>query len=320
VALVNTVRGPVDSADLGFTLMHEHIVLESPAVMLNWPEAFDRARAIELGVRKLAEANAAGVKTIVDQTTADNGRDVPLVVEIAERSAVNIIVATGIWLFVPRFFRMQSPEEVAALLVRDIEDGIQGTTVKAGIIKAATEGERVVGLQELSLRACARAHRRTGIPLATHSDALPRGGLDQQRVLAEEGVDLSRVIIGHSGDTEDIDYLRRLLDRGSYVGMDRFGLTHIHGQRFLATSERVRVIAALCREGFSRQLFLSHDTSPYPDGRTAEYQEREWPDWRWTHIPREVLPALRDQGVSDTAIQEMTQGNARTFFGRQGAY
>ena len=320
MAEVNTVGGRIGTGELGFTLMHEHVVLESPAVMSNWPEAFDRTRALDLCVEKLAEAKAAGVDTIVDQTTADNGRDVPLLLEIADRSEVNVIVATGIWLFVPRFFRMRSPQEVSRYLVRDIESGIQGTTVRAGIIKTATEGETVGGLQELSLRACARAHRETGVPLATHSDAAVRGGLDQQRILTEEGVDLSRVIIGHSGDSEDLSYLKRLLSEGSYLGMDRFGLTHIHGQRFLTTKERVGVVAALCREGFSRQIFLSHDTSPFPDGRTVEYQERTWPDWRWTHVPENVIPALRERGVSEEQVDDMTRRNARAFFERQEAY
>jgi phosphotriesterase-related protein len=128
------------------------------------------------------------------------------------------------------------------------------------------------------------------------------------------------VIIGHSGDTEDTDYLKRLLDRGSYIGMDRFGLTHLREQRFLTTEQRVRVVVGLCRDGFSRQILLSHDTNAYPDGRTVEFQERTWPDWRFSHIPEDVVPALLEAGVTPRQVEDMTRRNARDIFERQGAY
>ena len=318
--MVETVLGPIDAAQLGFTLMHEHIVLQTIGLRDNWPETFDRPFVVRRSVDKLKEARAAGVDTLVDLTTMDNGRDVPLIEEIVKQAGIQVIVCTGLWRNVPRYFEPRPPDVLARLFVRDITEGIQGTGVKAGIIKAASDARQVSGPLEISFRAAARAHRQTGVPISTHTDTSNHSGLDQQRIFAEEGVDLTRVIIGHSGDTEDFEYLERLLDRGSYLGMDRFGLDHIWGQQLLTTEQRVRVVAELCRRGYADRLVLSHDTNCFADHRDPEYQEQTWPNWHHAHISRDVLPALREAGVSQRQIDQMTRDNPRAIFERQGAY
>lgn len=320
MALVNTVRGPIDTSQLGFTLMHEHIVLQSTGLKENWPEAFDRDRAVRLSVQRLQEARSAGVDTIVDLTTMDNGRDIPLIAEIVQQVEIQVIVATGLWRLIPRFFSDKSPDVAASLFVRDITEGMQGTTIKASIIKNASDDRTVAGPQDLAFRAAARAHRQTGAPISTHTDTANQSGLDQQRVYAEEGVDLTRVIIGHSGDTEDLDYLKRLLDRGSYLGMDRFGLDKFGPMKLLETPARVRIVAELCKQGYADRLVLSHDACGFPDGRDPDWQAQTWPDWRYTHVPNEVVPALREAGVSQAQIDKMTRDNPRAIFERQGAY
>ena len=317
---VNTASGPLGTDRLGFTLMHEHVVIQSPGLRDNWPETFDRAAVLEHAVGKLREARAAGIDTMVDLTTADLGRDVPLVAEIARQSGMQVIVATGLHINPPRYFHQRPIDVATRLFVRDIREGIQGTDVKAGVIKLACNHATVEGPFELSFRAGARAHRETGVPISTHTDTAHRSGLDQQRTFAEEGVDLTRVVIGHSGDTEDFDYLERLLERGSVLGMDRFGLDEIHGQRFLNTPQRVGVIAELCRRGYADRMVLSHDASAYADPREPAYQERTWPNWRFTHIPRDVVPMRLEAGVSQTQIDQMARHTPRAIFERQGAY
>jgi phosphotriesterase-related protein len=257
---------------------------------------------------------------MVDLTTADLGRDVPLVAEIARQSGMQVVVATGLHINPPRYFHQRPVDVATRLFVRDIKEGIQGTEVKAGVIKLACDHATVEGPFEITFRAGARAHRETGVPISTHTSTAQRSGLDQQRIFAEEGVDLSRVVIGHSGDTEDFDYLERLLDQGSYLGMDRFGLDEIHGQRFLDTPRRVAVIAELCRRGYAERMVLSHDASAYADPREPAYQERTWPDWRFTHIPREVVPMLLEAGVTQPQVDQMARHTPRAIFERQGAY
>ncbi|MDP8922001.1 MAG: phosphotriesterase-related protein [Chloroflexota bacterium] len=318
--LVNTALGPIETSRLGFTLMHEHVVIQSPGLRDNWPETFDRAEVLEHAAGKLREARAHGVETMVDLTTVDLGRDIPLVAEIAGRAEMQVIVATGLHINPPRYFHNRPVDVATRLFVRDIIEGVHGTAVKAGVIKLACNYPTVEGPFEIAFRAGARAHRQTGVPISTHTDSLQRSGLDQQRILAEEGVDLGRVVIGHSGDTEDVDYLERLLERGSYLGMDRFGLDHFGGQELLTTPRRVRVIAELCRRGYADRMVLSHDASAYADPREPAYTERTWPNWRFTHIPREVLPALLEAGVSQAQIDQMARHNPRAIFERQGAY
>ena len=116
------------------------------------------------------------------------------------------------------------PEIMTDMFVRDIEQGIADTGIKAGILKCATDEPGITPGVERVLRAVAQAHKRTGVPISTHTHAGLRRGLEQQRIFEEEGVDLSRVIIGHSGDSTDVGYLEELIAAGSYLGMDRFGI------------------------------------------------------------------------------------------------
>ncbi|HEX2171465.1 MAG TPA: phosphotriesterase-related protein, partial [Dehalococcoidia bacterium] len=287
----------------------------SPGLRDQWPDTFDRTEAVRLGVAKLTEAKANGIDTMVDLTTIDLGRDVPLFAEIVRQVEMQVIVATGIWRQVPRFFHLRSPDVAADLFVRDITQGIQGTGIRAGIIKCATDDTGVTEPIEIALRASARAHRRTGVPISTHTDAEKQVGLDQQRIFAEEGVDLTRVVIGHSGDTENLDYLKKVADAGSYLGMDRFGL-----HNYLPTDRRVQVVAALCKQGYADRMVLSHDASCHSDSRTPEYLAKRFPDWRYTHIPQDVIPALLEAGVTQAQIDQMTRENPRRIFERTGAY
>jgi phosphotriesterase-related protein len=168
---------------------------------------------------------------------------------------------------------------------------------------------------EKVLRAVARAHRRTGVPISTHTHAGTRRGLEQQDIFEQEGVDLSRVVIGHSGDSEDLEYLETLMKRGSFIGMDRFGVDVI-----LPTDKRVATIAALCERGYAGQMVLSHDASCYIDWFPREALQAAVPNWHFRHITEEVLPALRQAGVTEEQVRQMTVDNPRRIFERQGGY
>ncbi len=316
MATVNTVSGPVDTADLGFTLMHEHIIVTSPGVRQNLPVS-DRAVDVESSVAKIKAAQERGVSTLVDLTVAD-WRDIPFVKEVVSRTGMRVIVATGVYWEVPHFFRASSGRDIdyiAGLFAGDIEYGIMDTGVRAGVIKCATDQPGVTPDVERILRASARAHRRTGVPISTHTHAESKVGLRQQDVFEAEGVDLGRVIIGHSGDSDDLDYLTTLIERGSYIGMDRFGLDN-----FQNPQTRIDVVARLCQLGYAEKMVLSHDASCCFDWAMEELVRQVVPNWRFTFIPEEVIPALRDAGVTDGQIRTMTVDNPRRIFERQGAY
>lgn len=293
--------------------MHEHVFTRSPGVFEAWPHLWDRQAEIDNAVATLQELKRAGADTIVDLTTVDLGRDVEMVREVGLRVDLNIVVATGVWRNPPRYFQRGNPDPVADLFVRDIEQGIAETGVRAAIIKMATE-PTVDELNAVMLRAGARAHRRTGVPISTHHDVKTKCGLDQQDVFESEGVDLSRVVIGHSGDSDDIEYLVKIMERGSTIGMDRFGL-----DMFLETERRVQTVATLCEMGYAGKMVLSHDTNCFMDTIPRE-RRGGMPNWNFLHISRDILPALRAKGVTAEQIRQMTVDNPRAIFERTGAY
>jgi phosphotriesterase-related protein len=245
----------------------------------------------------------------VDLTTVDLGRDIDLIAAVAKRSPVRVIVATGVWWMPQRYFTAHGVDEVAALFVRDIIQGIGASGVKAAIIKCATDTAGVTPVIENVLRASARAQKATGVPISTHTWAAGRSGEAQQAIFAQEGVDLSRVIIGHSGDSEDLGYLRGLMERGSTIGMDRFGL-----EQYLPTAKRVEVLAKLCAEGYAGKMVLSHDANCWSDMLTEDAKRRTRPLWHYNHISDDILPALRKAGVSEDQIEQMLVRNPRAIF------
>jgi phosphotriesterase-related protein len=322
---VETVRGQISSGDLGVTLMHEHVFVLSPEIMANYPEGWgDEDAREQTAVEKLNALKAAGVDTIVDPTVIGLGRYIPRIQRVAAQTDLQILVATGVYTYndVPMYFHftgpgtaLNGPEPMVDMFIRDITDGIAGTGVRAAILKCATDEPGITPGVERVLRAVAAAHRATGVPITTHTHAHTRRGLDQQRVFAEEGVDLSRVIIGHSGDTTDLDYLEELVTAGSYLGMDRFGLDNI-----LSFEDRVDTVARLCQRGHADKMVLAHDASCYIDWLPEAALPVVLPNWHYLHIHNDVLPALRERGVTEEQITAMLVDNPRAIFSHGGAY
>ncbi|GAB2871317.1 phosphotriesterase family protein [Streptomyces mayteni] len=316
--VVQTVQGPVPVADLGVTLMHEHLFVLTPDVQQNQPHLWNEEERVEDAVAKLTGAHELGVRTFVDLTAIGQGRFIPRVKKVAARVPLNIIVATGVYTYhdVPYFFHyrgpgrlFEGPEPMTELFVRDITTGIADTGVRAAVLKCATEEATVSEGVERVLRATAQAHRETGAPITTHSNAYVRNGLPQQKILAEEGVDLRHVIIGHSGDTDDLDYLRELMDAGSTIGMDRFGLDN-----FTPHEKRVRIVADLVADGYADRMVLSHDCPCFIDYFTQEDMAATLPDWDYTHLHRRVIPALLELGVTEDDMRQMLVDNPRRYF------
>ena len=164
MSTVNTVLGPVDTADLGFTLNHEHLATNAAGILRTFPELIDRAGIIEQANTTLKEAFDEGLRPIIDVSTIDLGRDVGMMKEVSQATGVQIIAATGNHLAVPRPFVDLAPEVIADLYVREIEEGIEGTGIKAGIIKVASDEGGVTPPQEIVLRAAGQASIRTGSP------------------------------------------------------------------------------------------------------------------------------------------------------------
>jgi phosphotriesterase-related protein len=228
---------------------------------------------------------------------------------------VNLIAATG-WYSAsssPVYFEFHGPDRLIGgpdpfteLFVRDIEEGIGGTSVRAGMLKVMSGAEGITPDEARVMTAAAIAHQQTGVPITTHSQPASRNGLQQQAFLGAHGVALDRVIIGHSGDSEDLDYLRELMDNGSTIGMDRFGMEHV-----LDDQRRLTTVLALLEGGYADRMVLSHDAAIYSHVTPPSWRARTSPNWHMEDLPRRVLPLMREAGVAQTEIDQMLVVNPR---------
>ncbi|MCE7927513.1 MAG: phosphotriesterase-related protein [Dehalococcoidia bacterium] len=314
MSIIQSATGPLDTANMGFTLMHEHVLVLWPPMYQQYPELFDRASQMENAVARLTKAREAGVRTMVDLTPIDLGRDPAFIAEASRRSGMQIIVATGLYYQVPFYFHHRPDQEMVDLFVRDITTGIGRSGVRANVIKCATEPE-MHPMNERVLRASAKAHRATGVPICTHTYAAGRTGLDQIRVFKEEGVDLSRVVIGHSDDSDDLSYLEQIVQSGATCGMDRIGLPAPR-----TSEQRADMISALIEKGHADRITVSHDASCHIDMIPPGIADTVLPRWNYTHIPLDVIPMLRERGVSEADIRKLTVDNPRRLFEQNQPY
>ncbi|MGN6160981.1 MAG: phosphotriesterase family protein [Marmoricola sp.] len=323
MSTIQTVRGPVDSTDLGTTLMHEHVFVLTPDVQQNFPEEWgDEETRVRGAVEKLEAVYESGVRTIVDPTVIGLGRYIPRIQQIADQVRVNIVVATGVYTYedAPFFFHyrgpalnealgMEIPDPMVDLFVKDINEGIADTGAKAGMLKCAIDAPGLTPGVERVMRAVSKAHLATGTPITVHTHPGSQTGLLVKRVMCdEEGVDPSRIVLGHSGDTTDCDHLQALADLGFVLGMDRFGVN-------LDTTFEARAdtLVEMVRRGYSDQMVLSQDASCYIDWIDPNVMAF-LPQWHYTHIVDDVLPYLLDHGVTQQQIDTMFVDVPRRFF------
>ncbi len=314
--MVETVKGPVDTGTLGTTLMHEHVFVLNEEVRSNYPADWDEDARVDDAIIKLNALADRGCQTIVDPTVVGLGRDIRRISRAADGITLNIIAATGLYTYndIPFYFRYRFPhgdgrDPMTDMFVSDITTGIAGTPVKAAFLKCAIDEPGLTPGVERVLRAVCRAHAQTGAPITVHTHPQSGTGRDVLAVLRQEGADLARVVLGHSGDSTDLDYLSELADAGCLLGMDRFGLDLI-----TPFDQRVATVAAMCERGYADRMVLSHDASCHIDWFPAEMIPQFAPAWHFEHLFDDVLPALRERGVTESQIQAMLVDNPRRYF------
>jgi len=308
---INSVLGLLDTADLGFTLMHEHLLVSSAGLTQNYPELLGDGFMDRI-VNRLSQAKEGGIDTIVDATTLDLGRDITVLAEASRRSGVNIIAVTGWWLDIPRFLDGVSADQFAQLFIREIQEGIAGTNIKAGILKSASDISGVTPREEAVLRGVAQAHLQTNVPIMLHSYSPGQVGRQQIAILKEEGVDLRRVKMDHSNDTTDVEYLTWLLEQGCYLGMDRYP------GRNTSPLARTKTMKALIDAGYGDRLLPSHDWSSVwvaADAPLISQEEREARNpYGYLYMKKVVFPQLREMGVPEETMNSLCVDNPRRFF------
>jgi len=322
MAVVESVRGPVDLGSLGQTLMHEHVFVLSTEHVQNYgSDWWDEEARVADAIAKLNALYAKGIHTIVDPTVWGLGRYIPRIQRIAAATPVTIIVATGLYAYeeLPQQYAyrgpgllLDMPEPMVTDFSRDITAGIGDTGVKAAFLKCCMETAELTPGVERIARAIARTHLRTGAPITVHTSGPQQSGRTAVRIFTEEGVDLSKVVIGHAGDSNDLDYLTELADSGVLLGMDRFGL-----DLFNPGAERIKTIAALAARGYAASMVLAHDANCFIDYWGAAHDATRpaaMPNWHYEHISDDVLPALLDAGVTQAQIDTMLVENPVRYF------
>ncbi|HVW19293.1 MAG TPA: hypothetical protein VHB30_13690 [Solirubrobacteraceae bacterium] len=311
---VETVRGPVPADSLGLTLGHEHLRFRDEAVAFQWPGRYDEAHELARALEAVALAQSHGVRTIVDPTPMNAGRDFRFMARVSEETGVHVIGCTGIYAFTDTtlYFQTRDADQIADHFVSDIEGDVQGTGARAAFVKVTADVPGLTEAVEKIHRAAARASVRTGAPVMAHSAPAVDNGPKQAALFMEEGVPAHRIQICHYGDTTDVDKIEELLAMGVYVGLDRFG-----GPPPPTLDERCATAAELLRRGHAERLIVSHDFCPTLDFLPAEMEagfREAAAGWSTGLVFERVVPYLREQGVLDErAFRTIFHDNPRRW-------
>jgi phosphotriesterase-related protein len=315
---VESVTGPVELHELGVTLIHEHLCFRDEATAIQWPHLYDEDALHTAAVAAAKGALEVGVRTIVEPTAMYGGRDVRLLERVARETGLQVIACTGIYSydFLPHYWLTRDADALADAFVHDIENGIQRTPIKAAFLKCAADAPGVTENVEKIHRACARASLRTGAPIMAHTHPASGTGPRQMEIFLDEGVDPAKVQLAHTGDTDDLDYVERVLETGAWIGMDRYGI-----EMYLPTERRNATVLALLERGYADRMFLSADSCASIDWFPEEIEQQlldqgAVKDWDTRLIHEKVIPTLREGGMTAEQQRTMLEDNPRRWLAR----
>ena len=305
-----TVLGPIPQEDAGFTLCHEHLICDLWPLFPSYNNILDEEK---LAVRELSEFKKADGRTLVDCTSIGLGREPETLRRISRSTGVNVVMGTG-WYreeVYPPEIRERSTDQLADLMVRELREGVGESGIRAGFIgEIGTERYSITPAQEKVFRAAARAQKRTGVSIWTHTTHFGELALEQIDLLQEEGVACDRIVISHLGDRPVPDRFLAIAERGVFLGIDNIGYV---GDGYPHDDVRVANILALISAGHLNQIMLSLDICM--KGHLLAYGGKGY-----AYLQREFLPRLKRAGVTDEQIRCMTVINPGRALGvRMGA-
>lgn len=302
MSTILTVRGEIDPGDLGVTYVHEHLICRAPDDMQVTSGGADLILDDEdLSTAELDLFALAGGRSIVDLTCSEYGRDATALRRISERSGINIICATGhimegYWrtvLDIPSHSNSQLADE----MINDIVNGVDGTSIRAGIIKVGTSKDKVTPDEERMIRAAARAQVETGAPISTHTSAGTMGPA-QAEILRSAGADMEHVIIGHLDRNLAWDEHLAVARSGARLGYDC-----LSKEQYQRDSDRIEFVTRLCEQGYGDRLCFSGDLA------RKSYLTSYGGGPGLTYILWRFVPWLRQQGVAEDLIQGFLVAN-----------
>jgi phosphotriesterase-related protein len=323
--MINSVLGPLSPDKLGVTLVHEHFAFAYPGYEADASIApYDREAALQAGLKACEAAKAVGIQTIIDATPNDTGgRDPLLYKELSQKTGINIICSTGLYYEgsgSPAYWKTRLvfgtdiSKMMSELFIKEITEGIGTTGIKAGVIKVGSSPE-MTAYEQAVHKAAAIAQKATGVPIITHTEG-PTGGPEQADFLISQGADPKKIQIGHVNNSKDINYQKAILAKGTKVAFDRLGLTILYG---VPDTISVQNIATLCKEGYANQIELSQDTVNFWLGRPLSADAPQaiaqlLSNWTIDHVSKDIIPALKAQGVTDDQIKTMMVDNPKNLF------
>jgi predicted metal-dependent phosphotriesterase family hydrolase len=303
---VQTVLGPIDPAELGWTLPHEHTAIALWHIPNRW-DYWELRRDEPLITDELRAFRDAGGRAIVDLTLDGVGRDPEWLAGLARATGLHIVMGSG-WYRGAHYpaealIDRRSVDALADVIVADATAGVAGTGIRAGIIgEIGTDKPWLSAQEERVHRAAARAARRTGLAITTHA-VQSAVGLDQLDVFAAEGADLSRVVIGHADSHPVLDYHLAIVEQGASVEFDFLGMAFTPLERH-GEGRLVELLRELIARGHVARILLSQDVC-------HDSQLRRYGGDGYTYLAESFLPRLRAAGVSDTDIATITVANPR---------
>jgi predicted metal-dependent phosphotriesterase family hydrolase len=301
---IMTVRGSIAPEQLGVCMAHEHLVVDSWPMwpVPNYSLIVDD---VDLLIEEVQRYRAAGGLSLVDMTNIGIGRDPLALRRISDATGLQIVMGCA-WYrerVYPDYIQELSPTELAALLVQEIGEGVDGTGVRPGVIgEIGTERKAITPAQERVFRAAARAHRQTGAPIATHTTHWGELALEQLDLLAEEGVDPRLVIVGHLGDRRGIDFFLPIAERGAFLSIDNVGY-----RDYQREERRAQNVVELIQAGFRAQILLSMDNCTLGD--------LHWYGGKgYDYLLLRFVPLLRQLGASEEDVHALLVENPSRAF------
>ena len=313
-----TVLGSIETDKIGGTLVHEHVIASAAGIPVSYPELLGADR-IERAEKALLALKERGITTVCDASPYDLGRDPKTLKLLSEKTGVNIIASTGF--FMESTFGSFSEQQIADCMIKDINVGMDGTEIKAGIIKAVMDREGDTPGRKLLHHAAAMAQSETGCNIFLHSCSDIQTGKYQIPLLIEAGAKAEKIRIDHILDTADMEYISWLYDRGVWLGADRLPRIKFKHEHFVGTLSRMRTVKAMIEAGMQDRMLFSHDTGPVStlwdtvDKKTKDYISGELCPGSWTYIMDKAVPEMVRMSIPEQALHQILFENPKRFFG-----
>ena len=302
-AYVNTVKGRISPAELGFTLIHEHVLVDFTGADKISPERWNHEAVIKKVLPYLLEAKSKGIKSMVECTPAFIGRDVKLLEKLADQSGMNLLTNTGYYgasnnKFLPSWAYTETAEQLSQRWIAEFNNGIEQTSVKPGFIKIGVNDGPLSELHQKLIKAAALTHLKTGLTICSHTGpALPAH--EQIEILKNLHVDPSAFVWVHANGSQE-DFVK-IGASGCWISLD--GINEENA------AKNTDLILFLKKEGFLKKILISHDAGWYQPGEPNGGQFRNY-----TAISEKLLPLLKQKGITNTDIEQMMVKNPAVAF------